>query len=76
MTMSNKMNERRKGDKRTENGPRWESHNPGAGCNSTHVARSRKKWKRRMARSERHTGKISVKFRGRRRAAAPPVVEE
>lgn len=51
--------------KRTETGPRWESKNPGEGCNSTHVARSRKKWKRRAARSERRTGNVSSKVHGR-----------
>lgn len=54
--MSNRQNYRRGESRRTENGPRWESRNPGAGCNSTHVARSRRKWKRRAARIERRTG--------------------
>jgi hypothetical protein len=47
--MSNKNNARRGDKKRTEHGPRWENANPGAGCNSTHVARSRANWKRRNA---------------------------
>ena len=51
--MSNKKNHARKGAKRTENGPRWESANPGAGCNSTHVARGRRAWKRIEARKAR-----------------------
>lgn len=56
--MSNKRNPRRQGSKRTETGPRYESHNPGKGCNSTHVARARAKWKRITARAERrHVGK-------------------
>jgi len=38
------------------NGPRWENKNPEAGCNSTHVARSRSKWKKRHARRLRRTG--------------------
>ncbi len=59
--MSNRTNPRRKGGKRTETGPRYENQNPGHGCNATHVARSRKKWKRRAARSERRTGKTSPK---------------
>ncbi len=62
--MSNRANPRRKGQKRTETGPRFENRNPGHGCNSTHVARSRKKWKRVGARSERRTGKTSPKFWG------------
>lgn len=55
--MSNHPNHRRGEDRRTEHGPRFENHNPGKGCNSTHVARSRKKWKRRQRRSERREGK-------------------
>jgi len=48
--------------KRTENGPRWESSNPGSGSNSTHVARSRKWWKNFSRRTERRTGATSSKF--------------
>ncbi len=55
--MSNHDNHRRAETKRPETGPRYESHNPGEGCNSTHVARSRRKWKRRIARAERRTGR-------------------
>ena len=51
--MSNHNNYRRDEQRRTENGPRHESQNPGAGCNSTHVARSRAKWKRRARRKIR-----------------------
>jgi len=51
--MSNKPNYRRDEDRRTENGPRYESKNPGAGCNSTHVARGRKKYKKSRQRAER-----------------------
>lgn len=54
--MSNHDNKRRDEEKRTENGPRWESNNPGKGSNSTHVARSRKKWKKRARRKERREG--------------------
>jgi hypothetical protein len=57
--MSNKKNYRRPGNQRTETGPRWENPNPGAGCNSTHVARSRRGWKRLAARALRRTGKLS-----------------
>ena len=53
--MSNHRNYRRGENRRTENGPRWESMNPGAGCNSTHVARARKAWKRLNNRRERRT---------------------
>lgn len=65
--MSNKTNLRRKKTKRTETGPRYENRNPGAGSNSTHVARSRKKWKRRASRTERRTGVTTKKFNGQRR---------
>ena len=34
--------------------PRYESSDPGAGCNATHVARARSKWKRITARQDRH----------------------
>ncbi len=37
------------------NGPRYESSNPAAGCNATHVARARAKWKRRKNRAFRRT---------------------
>jgi hypothetical protein len=63
-TMSNRTNPRRKKSKRTETGPRFENPNPGAGCNATHVARSRKKWKRVGARTERRTGKTTKKYWG------------
>jgi hypothetical protein len=66
--MSNRVNPRRKIVKRTETGPRYENANPGAGCNATHVARSRSKWKRRAARSVRRTGKTAPKFWGPQRA--------
>lgn len=59
--MSNRTNPRRKKTKRTETGPRFENANPGAGCNATHVARARKKWKRVAARSERRTGRTTPK---------------
>lgn len=60
--MSNKPNHRRGEERRTENGPRYENPDPGAGCNTTHVARSRRKWKTRQRRAERRTGRTSPKF--------------
>ena len=51
--MSNHDNPRRGDKKRTETGPRWESHNPGKGCNSTHVARARKGWKKILRRKKK-----------------------
>jgi hypothetical protein len=67
--MSNHDNHRRGDAKRTEHGPTWESKNPGKGCNSTHVARSRTKWKRREARCVRRTGHSLPQFYGGRPAA-------
>lgn len=58
--MSNHPNHRREEERRTEHGPRYERLNPGKGCNSTHVARGRKKWKRRKRRSERREGHAST----------------
>lgn len=53
--MSNHDNHRRGDQKRTETGPRYESHNPGKGCNSTHVARGRKKYKKTLRRKDRRS---------------------
>lgn len=64
--MSNHDNHRRDEKKRTEHGPTFESQNPGKGSNATHVARSRKKWKRREARCARRTGHSLPSFRGGR----------
>ena len=61
--MSKNVNHRRGQKARTETGPTWENRNPGAGCNSTHVARGRKKWKRLRARSVRRTGQQLKAFR-------------
>lgn len=62
--MSNHDNHRRGEGKRTENGPRWENSNPGAGCNSKHVAKSRADWKKIRNRSERRNGMATPKVRG------------
>lgn len=64
----------KKKDKRTEHGPSYENPNPGAGCNATHVARSRTKWKRIASRSERRNGATTSKFRGQHRVR--PSTEE
>jgi hypothetical protein len=55
--MSNHDNPRRGDIRRSEHGPRWENGDPGAGCNSTHVARARRGWKKVHARIERHRAK-------------------
>lgn len=54
--MSKKPNPRRNEPSKQDNGPGYESRTPAAGCNSTHVARSRSKWKRCANRVERRTG--------------------
>lgn len=51
--MSNHKNYKRDEEARTENGPRFENGNPGAGCNSTHVARARRSWRNLHRRQER-----------------------
>jgi len=61
--MSNRRNHRRAERRRSEHGPRYESADPGKGCNSTHVARSRRAWKRIKNRSIRRTGYQTPKFR-------------
>jgi hypothetical protein len=64
--MSSGPNHRRGHGRITDNGPSYESHTPAKGCNSTHVARSRKKWKKRVCRAERRTGKNWSQFHGSR----------
>lgn len=51
--MSNRNNPRRGDKRRTEHGPRWEHPDPGKGCNSTHVARARRKYRDARRRRER-----------------------
>lgn len=64
--MSNSKNHRRGHGRIQENGPRYENLNPAAGCNSTHVAKSRRKWKEMVRRVERRTGRNWLKFQGTR----------
>lgn len=64
--MSHQKNHRRAEDGGQDNGPDWEGGPPCSGCNSTHVARARTKWKRRAARSERRVGVFTKYFGGRR----------
>jgi hypothetical protein len=62
--MSQKINHRRGEGRHQDNGPRWENGNPMAGCNSTHVARSRSAWRTIGRRLERRTGKhAGVRYR-------------
>lgn len=65
--MSNRTNYRRSEERRTENGPRRESRNPGKGCNSTHVARARSAWKRLLTRAWRRTLQAEKRIRRRER---------
>ena len=55
--MSQRPNHRRGEDRHQDNGPRWESHTPNAGCNSTHVARARRGWQNLMRRVFRRKAK-------------------
>lgn len=58
--MSNKTNYRREEERRSEHGPRYEDKDPGKGCNSTHVAKGRKKYKRRIRRADRRKGRPEI----------------
>ena len=60
--MTQRINHRRGGKRYQDNGPSFESHRPNGGCDSTHVARSRSKWKKRKNRSERRNGKVTPKY--------------
>lgn len=51
--MSSGPNHRRGHGRVQERGPRFEDPNPAKGCNSTHVARGRKKHRTRRRRKER-----------------------
>ncbi len=55
--MSNHNNPRRGESRRSEHGPRWESADPGKGCNATHVARGRRAYKRLRQRKDRRQAK-------------------
>jgi hypothetical protein len=55
--MSSGPNHRRGEDRSQDNGPTWEGSPPCSGCNSTHVAKARTKWRKRGRRAERRTGK-------------------
>ena len=72
--MSQRINYRREGRRYQDNGPAYESHTPAAGCNSTHVARGRAKWRTLGRRAERRTGRkgsASVHFNARRGRELP-----
>lgn len=62
--MSNHRNARRDETRRSEHGPRWENGDPGAGCNSTHVARGRRRYKRIRARVERRVANREIAVTG------------
>ncbi len=58
--MSNRKSHRRGEERRTETGPRYENPDPGAGCNSTHVANARRKYRTRLRREERRRGDVEL----------------
>jgi hypothetical protein len=60
--MSQKPNARRGEKRHQDNGSTWEGGPPSSGCNSTHVARARKKWKRVANRTLRRNDKVTPKF--------------
>lgn len=64
----------RRGGRGQDNGPRWENRNPSKGCNSTHVARSRSKWKRIKNRAMRRVRTLGGFLRGR--PVAPDELDE
>lgn len=76
--MSQKPNHRRGEPRHQDNGPTYENPTPNSGCNSTHVARSRAKWKRRIAKAERRTGAPlnGNKYRASGRRAQPIAPDE
>ncbi len=77
--MSQRINHRREGRRYQDNGPRWESHTPSAGCNTTHVARARAGWRTLGRRAERRTGRkgsASVHYTVRGRELPEPELEE
>lgn len=61
--MSQKINHRREGKRYQDSGPCYESHTPNAGCNSTHVARSRSAWRKLGRRKlRRHGSRSSIRY--------------
>lgn len=71
------MGWRRKQKNRTENGPRYENRNPGAGCNATHVARARRAWQTLFRRKERRTdGPLPTTVHGRAKRRGAPSVHD
>jgi len=63
--MSSAPNHRRHHGRVQERGPRWENPNPAAGCNSTHVARARRKWRHHGRRKDRRNNRASLKIEAR-----------
>jgi hypothetical protein len=61
--MSNQINHRRGHGRIQGNGPRYENGCPEKGCNSTHVARGRKKYKKRRNRISRRDAKAMTRNR-------------
>lgn len=69
------FNNRRCHGRIQDHGPIYENGTPAKGCNTTHVARSRRKWKRRAARAERRTEAPFANWRGSRRLPPEPLEE-
>lgn len=74
--MSNRTNYRRGERRRTETGPRWENQNPGAGCNSTHVARARQAWHRLQARASRRVERQALSVELDQLANDAPIIAD
>jgi hypothetical protein len=72
--MSSGPNHRRGHGRIQGNGPRWENPNPEHGCNSTHVARARSKWKKLDNRELRRTGKMQKPWGSK--TVLPPIEVE
>lgn len=74
--VSTKPNHRRDHGRLQDHGPAWESPTPCAGCNSTHVARARRWWKRSKSRAERRTEAQWDQFVGSRYRLPPDRVAD
>jgi len=59
--MSQKINYRRDAKRHQDNGPTYEGGPPNSGCNSTHVARSRRGWRNIRRRKERRQEQQEIK---------------
>lgn len=78
--MSQRINHRRGGKRHQDSGPTWETGTPNGGSDSTHVARSRRKWRAMGRRAERRTGRRGASsvmyFKGAGKHPPSPEVED